>query len=398
MNIDYAYLAQSLAALAGIPVRLYSDGKFQKLYHHTKFKPDLAILEEPNIFRATTDVSYYMDDNFLYYGLFRIKAQDVALIIGPVAQVAVDKHTAKNILRHIGEPMSRSQELMNYFAAIPIYPLRNFMQILCTFQYFINGEKLDVGQLLMDTEAFPEIPPENLASPAQGSVTHNTMELENRMLSDVQHGRVEAIRELFREPAAGQAGILANNTIRQQKNLLICTATLVSRAAIRGGMDYETAFSLSDNYIQKAELLNRYEELANLNTQMVLDFTQRVERHNALTKGSDLLHKTRQYILAHIDQPIRTEDLAHKMGMNRTYLCASFKQEAGMTVNQYITAVKMEEAKRLLDVTKKTVAEIAYYLGFSSQGYFQNIFKKHFGITPGEYRKHPEDFSENPVQ
>ena len=50
MGIDYEYLAASLSSLAGLPVRLYRDGEFAGLYHHTKFKPDLAIF-------CTTDCS-----------------------------------------------------------------------------------------------------------------------------------------------------------------------------------------------------------------------------------------------------------------------------------------------------------------------------------------------------
>ena len=81
MNTDYGYLAYSLSTLAGLPVRLYRDEKFQGLYHHTKFRPDLAILEEPNIFRNKENVSYYMDENFLYYGLFHSwKAYVIGLV------------------------------------------------------------------------------------------------------------------------------------------------------------------------------------------------------------------------------------------------------------------------------------------------------------------------------
>ena len=73
MSTDYAYLAHSIASLASLPVRLYRDGVFQGLYHHSKFKTDPAILEEPNILRSSDSVSYYIDENFLDYGLFRVK-------------------------------------------------------------------------------------------------------------------------------------------------------------------------------------------------------------------------------------------------------------------------------------------------------------------------------------
>lgn len=73
--------------------------------------------------------------------------------------------------------------------------------------------------------------------------------------------------------------------------------------------------------------------------------------------------------------------------MKRTYLCNLFMRETGMTVNHYIASAKMDEAKRLMRVTHKSIAEIAECLGFSSQSCFQKVFKKYTGVTLGEYQK-----------
>lgn len=385
--MDYDYLAQSLAALAGVPVRIYIDGVFECLYHHTRFKPDLAITEEANIFRNPGNVSYYMDENFLYYGLFRSARDSVALVMGPVSQVAVDRGLAVKILRAMGESVGRAGELVDYFAAIPAYPLRNFLQILCTVNFFLNGEKLDISQLLLSEEAMPD-PPAAAAPESEAPRTaHNTDELEAVMLSCVEHGRVDEIRTLFQRPIAGRAGTMAADALRQEKNLLICAATLITRAAIRGGLDRATAFSLSDAYIQRAELMRDCTGLVRLNAQMVEDFTRRVADARCGAGDSQLIRAAREYILLHLDRPVTTEDLSRAAGMNRTYLCKRFQEEIGMTVNHYVTAVKVDEAKRLLEVTKKTPAEIAEMLGYSSQSYFQRVFKKAAGVTPGEYRK-----------
>ena len=384
MDTDYRYLAYSLSSLAGLPVRLYMNDAFQGLYHHTKFKPDPAIPEEGNIFRSAENVSYYMDENLLYYGLFRVKKSPVALLIGPVAQMPINTSTAAKILRSMGEPAARAKELTDYFSAMPAYPLRTFLQILCTVNYFINGEKTDVGQLLLSEELPPVesvVPP-----PAPESEIHNTMELEERMLSCVEHGRTADILAMFSAPTAGRAGVMAPDALRQQKNLIICTATLVTRAAIRGGMNPEQAFALSDVYIQKAEVMGDIPTLTRLNAQMVLDFTRRVEAEKAGIHQSKLVRAARDYILSHIGESITTEVLAKALGMNRTYLCKLFTEETGLTVNRYVTQVKMEESKRLMDVTRKSVAEISEYLGYSSQSYFQKVFKKTFGLTPMEYR------------
>ena len=194
--MDYNYLAESLAALAGVPVRIYRDGRFLSL-HHTRFKPDFAITEEKNIFKIAGDVGYYMDPNFLYYGLFRIRGEDIALVIGPVSPSPVSRNLAWKILARMGEPVSRTQEVLDYFSVMPAYPLRNFLQILCTIQYFINGEKVSVSSFLLDEEDPPK-PPAFYAPdmPAPEHFMHNTLELEERLLSNVEHGR--------QRPAAGE--------------------------------------------------------------------------------------------------------------------------------------------------------------------------------------------------
>lgn len=385
--MDYDYLAQSLAALSGVPVRIYKDGKFAGLYHHTKFKPDFAITEEANIFRNPGNVSYYMDENFLYYGLFRSTRDSISMVMGPIAQVTVDRIMAVKILRTMGESVGRAGEIMDYFSAIPAYPLRNFLQILCTVNFFLNDEKLDVGQLLLEQEELPTTLPSPGTQTEALREAHNTDELEAAMLSCVEHGRVDEIRKLFQRPATGRAGTMAADALRQEKNLIICTATLVTRAAIKGGLDRATAFSLSDTYIQRAELMEDYVGLVRLSARMVEDFTRRVADAQCGVGNSDLIRAAREYILLHLDRSITTEELSRVVGMNRTYLCKRFQEEAGMTVNHYVTAVKMDEAKRLLDVTKKASAEIAEVLGYSSQSYFQSVFKKVAGVTPGEYRR-----------
>ncbi len=387
--IDYEYMALTLANLSSIPVRLYRDGKFARLFHSSKFKPDLAILEEPNIFKNNASVSYYMTEEFLFYGLFRMKNEAVSMVLGPVAQLIVDRPRARRILLSIGESPVRAAELQTYLRSIPSYPLRNFLQILCAFAYFLNGEKLSIADILADGIEIPQeeiiLPP---AEPEEEPPTgHNTYDLEQILLSYIAHGRPDELEKLFQMPATGRAGTMAQDTIRQQKNLLIVTATLSSRAAIRGGMDPEAAFALSDLYIQKAELLSSYEALSRLSMEMTMDYAKRVAALQCGDTNRKLIRDARQYILSHIHQRITTEQLAGAVGRNRTYLCTCFKEETGLSVGDYITQLKIDEAKRLLRVTDKPLHAIAEHLGFATQSYFQKVFKKQVGVTPLEYRR-----------
>lgn len=58
-----------------------------------------------------------------------------------------------------------------------------------------------------------------------------------------------------------------------------------------------------------------------------------------------------------------------------------------MTVGEFITRSKLEEAKTLLIYSEKSLADISFDLCFSSQSYFQRLFKKEYGITPAHFRK-----------
>lgn len=387
MRIDFSYLAASLAALSSLPVRLYLGGQLAGHYHHAEFSPDPAQMEEAAILGNQGKVSYHLNENLLVYGLFRAPRAKAALIIGPVSQGRVGIATVHSLLRRMGESTARTGELADYFMSMPAYPLRNFLQILCTVNYFINGEKLDVSDLLLGSKAAAalELPPPREESPDM--VVHNTLELEQNLLSMVENGRVEDLEKLFRQPVQGRSGVLASNALRQQKNLIICTATLVSRAAIRGGLDTQSAFALSDLYIQQAELLNNFEELTRLNARMVLDYASRVAQVDGLSRSNPHIRKARAFILGRISQPVTLAMLSRELGLNRTSLCALFTEQAGMTARAYVQSLKMAEARRLLATTDKTIAEIADFLGFSSQSHFQNVFRKSQKTTPMRYRK-----------
>lgn len=396
MKYDYEYMAQTLASLSGLPVRLYHDCTFCGLYHHSKFKPDLAIIEEANIFRNRESVSYYMTDTFLFFGLFRAEADNEQFVLGPVTSVPVDKRLARSILVSIGEPSSREKELRDYFQSIPAYPLRNFLQILCTFDYFLNGHKRDVSEFIIAEHEVPfdagKLTP--LAEDiAETEFPHNTYDYEQTMLSLVEHGRTEELKVFFAQPPAGRPGPIAQDSLRQQKNLMVCSATLVSRAAIRGGLDRETAYSLSDVYIQQSELLGHPAAVAQLMLKMALDFTKRVEEATLGDQSHRIVREVRGYCLQHLSRKITVQELADFAGLNRSYLIAVFKKYTGIGPGAYVTKLRIDEARRLLTVSNNSLGSIAAALGFSSQSHFQNVFKKETGDTPLDYRKNHNQIS-----
>lgn len=80
------------------------------------------------------------------------------------------------------------------------------------------------------------------------------------------------------------------------------------------------------------------------------------------------------------------EEISREAYLSSTYLSLLFKQETGMTVLEYLTAVRMEKAKELLANVNLKLYEISLAVGYSDPGYFTKQFKKHTGLTPSAYR------------
>ena len=87
--------------------------------------------------------------------------------------------------------------------------------------------------------------------------------------------------------------------------------------------------------------------------------------------------------------------LAQQVGLNQNTLQEGFKQLYNKSVNQYISEVRMEKAKQLMEDTDLNITEITYKIGINSRSYFSKLFKQRFGISPKQYimknRNAPKD-------
>ena len=214
-----------------------------------------------------------------------------------------------------------------------------------------------------------------------------TSNREQMLMGMVRKGDTAALKEWIAQAPAIRGGVLAEEQLRQRKNTFIVSATLVSRAAIRGGMDVDEAFSHSDSYIRQCELLSSPWDIMNLQYRMILDYTQRVERLHLGKHPSKLTVDVANYIQKHLSEPITVDQIAGHLFLSRPYLSRKFKEGTGESLTDFILKEKTEEAKRLLRYSDKPVTAIGSYLGFSSASHFSRVFKSYVGSTPTEYRE-----------
>lgn len=391
---DLEYICTKIGSLCGIPIRLYEDGKLKFCYSTVYLPADPIRLYLEQILNIRSNTGYFVTQHFHYYGI--VNSGKTAIIIGPARQVPADTQELRELAFRSDIPPEDTDAFVAGMKEIVPMPLESIMQVLLSVNYFLNGEKLELKDLAIREEEQTELSAVLGREQAEQKYdtdlldsqgVHNNYTIECTLMDLIQKGDCAALDDWLQHAPAVRSGVLAREQLRQVKNTFIVTATLASRAAIRGGLDADDAFSLSDAYIQKCELLQTPDRIMNLQYHMIQDFTEQVALLHTHGNHSPLTAAVANYVRNHLSEPVSTEKLARDLHFSRPWLSKKFHEEAGTALTDFILARKIEEAQRLLRYTDKSLKDIGFYLGFSSQSHFSKVFKKYAGRTPGEYRR-----------
>ena len=87
------------------------------------------------------------------------------------------------------------------------------------------------------------------------------------------------------------------------------------------------------------------------------------------------------------NKEIDLDYIANSININKHYMCHCFKDVTGYTISTYIQHKRMEEAKKLLQFSPKSMTNIGQCVGIRNVSHFSRLFKEHSGMTPSAYRK-----------
>ena len=393
---DLEYIVKSMGTLSGIPVRLMQNGDQTDAWFPVKLPKDPFELYRKEILSITAHVGYFVTPLFHYYGI--VNAGNTAIVIGPTSQIMASEQDLRELAFKLDVPKEDVPAFIAGMNGITRLPVETLLSMLCTMNHFLNdGETLALSDVAIFSEEQQMIKTgvekrrttriyEDAPRPQS---THNALAIEEALMEIVRKGDSAALRRWLAQAPAVRGGTIAPTQLRQLKNTFIVAVTLASRAAIRGGMREEDAFTLSDGYIQRVEFLSEHSKIMNLQYNMILEFTEQVEKLHLGHHPTKLATDVANYVRHHLSEPISTAKMAEEFYLSRPYLSAKFPQETGETLTDFILREKTEEAKRLLRYSDKSASAIGTYLGFSSHGHFIRVFKKYAGMTPNEYRMNP---------
>lgn len=334
-----------------------------------------------------------------FYGIIKLKSEPNSyLLIGPVFATHVTRKVLHEYMVENTIASTNHDEVQLKLSIIPQYTYYQFINLIIFLEYILNQKEIDptihfnISSLSYQNSIASQQMQQSYQN-REEHIVHGTYELEQQILEYIKSGNTIALEDFllntFKKSAINE-GIVGNTPLRQAKNLFIASVALVGKtAAIPGGLDTELVYHLIDIYSRECEQMQSIETVTNLHFSMLIDFANRVEQSKLPTGISHEVFSCIQYINRHLNEALSIKDVAAHIKRSPSYTIEHFKKELGFNIGAYITHARIQEAKSLLRYTDKSLSEISNYLCFSSQSYFQNVFKKITGQTPLSYRKEP---------
>ena len=135
-------------------------------------------------------------------------------------------------------------------------------------------------------------------------------------------------------------------------------------------------------FIQISEVVVK--EQINIDTKFT---ALKIIKHNTKKQLFQLITAAKEYLNDNISEEISLAKVSSDIGISKYYLHRLFTELHGYTPLSYLTSIRIEKAKHKLQYSRDSILEIAIACGFDNSSYFSNVFKRHIGFSPTQFRK-----------
>lgn len=329
--------------------------------------------------RPEASIDIFWEDD-VYYARVRRKGIQGWILAGPVQTVVGAAPVLKIAQKHKIQAASYR---------LPYCELKTFLEAMKLLLYEETSEKVCLSELYTKQQPEPEQQKffEKKRWMEKGGHLHNPYQHEQKKLGSIRAGNLKLLEECQNEVWPGEIGQLADNPLRQEKNLSIVVISIACRAAIDGGVAPQKAFSMSDVFISNIERMTQVLPIQAAVVEYEREFARAVEQVKHDSEHNRYVERAKEYVAEHIDESIRVVQIGEALGINENYLTGLFHKYEGITLQHYIRKEKVRQAKELLLYSSYSCSEIAALLCFSTQSHFSSAFKREVGMTPAKYRE-----------
>ncbi len=390
---DSLFYLQTMEHITSLPIVLLDkDGNILLNLGGWRDK-DLALSQDKIL---KEDIIKKAQDNniFIYYDIFCIHFGVVKwfdnniVVIGPFTDFELSPGAV------------RAFSIKHNTALKPIskFDYTQLAAILVQINFLVTGQKIEVNDiietLIVKDELNQKINDQIvkvLMRHIEIVTPHNDGSWEVIRSKCIMRGDIDGLNKHIYAPFSGKRGVIAQNPIRNLKNLAIVDVTVSSRAALDAGLDSETVYTISDGYILQIEESNTQEEIeaiANLAHNEFCNLVKNIKENgvNFSINTPEVFVKAYNYILRNLNQKLNVIEIANLMGISHDYLEKLFKKELGQTVLSFIQSSRVQRSQDLLKKSNMPISDIALVMGFSNASHYIKVYKEKYHITPSKHR------------
>jgi two-component system, response regulator YesN len=319
------------------------------------------------------------------------------IMVGPFLLEKPSDSMIHDVLFENQLPISLKHSITQYYLSLPLISkykadmIAEFLGYHTANIYQLSTYKPVIGKATVLDKKNPDI----FSIPHQGQseisveTIEKTYELQNELMTAVEHGDISKAEKLMKEDISFDSKIpdrIPNDPLRSEKNLAFTYNTILRIAGERGGLHPQYIHSISEKYAIQIEKTATIQQLADLKIVMLREYCEAVRKYS-LKDYSYLIRKAIEYIRFHLEQELNLDTISEAIHSSTYELSRKFKKETGQSLTDYINKLRIKEALYMMENHNLSITDIAYMTGFNDVNYFTKVFQKYNKMPPSSYRK-----------
>ncbi|MCD8041123.1 MAG: AraC family transcriptional regulator [Clostridia bacterium] len=358
-----------------------------------KIKPVYNKFSEENVL-------YFVTSDLILMGVVFNRSTNEFVFVGPIASHTTTEKEVENYLKKVNLSEDTTYKLAKYMLNVKPLDQNSLIELLSNVNLILNDEIRPSHKIVAayDSETLDRIAfaynEYNIETIKQDKL--DAEHAANYKLSlnyFILDGDIEGLADFLErteDPLTVQNSYCGN--VSELKVMAFSRIFTAETIALKSGIPSVDLEETQRYYLRKINSVSNEEDLKNLITNATIDFAKLVKNYLDNKTDNPTINRAVTYIKNNITVKLTADDIAKAIKANKRYLFTRFKKETGKTLIQFVNEEKIKKSCYYLQFTDKSLAEIANFLSFSSQSYFQAVFKSIVGQTPTDWRKNNRYF------
>lgn len=210
------------------------------------------------------------------------------------------------------------------------------------------------------------------------------IDLEKKLFEEVEKGEINNAAATARMFFDWMAETSPDSLMEIRTKVLEFALWAEHLAYEKGGMTYR--FNSRQDYLPSIMGMDDLDQLKDWFVEKIMTACQNILSKRT-EKSNSIIEMAKDYIKDNYSKDISLDDVSRIVNISPYYFSKLFKEDTGENFIEYLTGIRIEKAKELLNTAEYSMKEICTMVGYSDPNYFSRSFKKNVGVTPTEYKE-----------